>query len=337
MPYDIYVLDEAALTISGGQSLDGVTQGDGSHLVGETITLNSGAWAPVTIDDDDANFQDNDTSQTLSGAQVVNGTSYPGGTVVEAEYSLVLSDGTNEWTVVGFNLRDSNPSYATVEGLAFIGGPGGFPPVGVPLTVVRSAEGPSFAAADFATPICFGAGTSIATPDGPRAVEDIAVGDIVTTVDAGPQAVRWRASRVWPARGRIAPVVFAPGAIGNTRTLVLSPQHRVRITGWRAQLWCAEDAILVPAVHFVGRPGVRVREGGTVAYHHIAFDAHRIVLSEGVETESFHPGAVGLSGLERDVLAELRAVFPDLAGRFGRMAGAVARGAEGRVLAMAGA
>ncbi len=41
--YTIYQLDESNLTFSNGAQLDGVTQGDGSHLLGQTLTLNSGA------------------------------------------------------------------------------------------------------------------------------------------------------------------------------------------------------------------------------------------------------------------------------------------------------
>jgi hypothetical protein len=175
LAYSIYVLNESDLTISGGGILDGVTQGDGSHLVGRTITINSPSWYSVNINDDDPNFQDNDGSQRLNGGQTINGTSYANNNVVEAEYSLVLSDGTNTWTVVGFNVNDSSPAYATVEGLAFIGGSGGFPPRGVPLTVVSNGEGPSFVATSYATPICFTAGTLIDTADGPCPVEDIGV------------------------------------------------------------------------------------------------------------------------------------------------------------------
>ena len=47
MSYDIYVLEENAITISGGVGLDGVTQGDGSHLPGQTITLNAPSCSPT--------------------------------------------------------------------------------------------------------------------------------------------------------------------------------------------------------------------------------------------------------------------------------------------------
>ena len=51
--YQIYVLDAAAVTVTGGKTLDGVTQGDGSHLPGETIMLTGDTWTPIAINDDD--------------------------------------------------------------------------------------------------------------------------------------------------------------------------------------------------------------------------------------------------------------------------------------------
>ena len=138
--YSIFVLGETQLSISDGKVLSGVSQGSGIHLDGATITLDSNTWEEVRISDNNLAFSDNDSAQVLDsgtpgGPQVIDGNAFTDGTVVEAEYGLTLSDGVDTWQVVGFNLRNSNPSYATVEGLAFIGGPGGFPPVGVPLTV----------------------------------------------------------------------------------------------------------------------------------------------------------------------------------------------------------
>jgi hypothetical protein len=166
--YSIFVLGESQISISGGGQLDGVTQGDGSHLTGLTITLNSSAWVPIEISDNDPDFQDNDNSQRLFGAQSIDGTTYANNTVVEAEYGITLTDGTNTWQLVGFNVNNSSPSYGTVEGLAFIGGPGGFPPVGVALTVGGTFEGPVFAVDEYATPICVVAGTMVETPQGGR-------------------------------------------------------------------------------------------------------------------------------------------------------------------------
>lgn len=99
--YDIYVLGESDITISGGGQLDGVTQGDGSHLSGRTITLNSNGWVPIAISDNDDDFDDNDGNQVLDGTQQIDGVSYASGTRVEAEYGVVVTDGTGSWTLVG--------------------------------------------------------------------------------------------------------------------------------------------------------------------------------------------------------------------------------------------
>lgn len=313
MPYDIYLLDESDITISGGGQLDGVTQGDGSHLNGRTITLNTNDWYAVAISDNDLNFDDNDGNQVLHGAQTIDGTTYANGTRVEAEYSLTLSDGTNTWVVVGFNVNNSSPAFGTIEGLAFIGGPGGFPPVGVPLSVIASAEGPNFPASSYATPICFVAGTLIDTIAGPMRVEDITVDDMVRTADDGYQPVRWHGVRRFSATGALAPVCFSPGAIGNDRLLRLSPMHRILVSGWQVQLFMGEDEVLAPAKAFVNGSTVRRQYGGLVEYHHLLFNRHQIIFAEGIPTESFFPGRTGMSSLEKAVQDELLTMFPELA------------------------
>lgn len=312
MDYDIYVLDESELTISGGEQLDGVNQGDGSHLTGLTITLNSNDWYAVSVSDNDADFDDNDGNQRLNGAQTIDGVTYADGTGVEAEYGLTLTDGVNTWTVVGFNVNNSSPAFGTVEGLAFIGGPGGFPPVGVPLTVVGSFEGPTFVSTEYATPICFVSGTMIETPKGSVLVEDLKLGDLVLTKSHGPQPIKWIDQRSFPAVGPMAPVRFAQRAIGNKEELWLSQQHRVLVENGMAELMFGDTAVLVPAVAFVNARNVEVVEGGTVTYHHFMFDQHQVVYANGVPAESFHPGEVGLSGLPNATQQELFAMFPDL-------------------------
>lgn len=313
MSYTIYMLSEGQMTISGAV-LDGVTQGDGSHMVGATITLNSNVWQGVEIDDNphDTSFDDNDGSQRLAADVTIDGQTFSAGTRVSSEYSLTATDGTNTYTLVGFNVTNSSPHYATVEGLAFIGPTGGFPPVGVPLTVTAAQEGPAFEAGDHAAPICFAAGTRIAVPGGEVAVETLRPGDLVLTREAGAQPVRWIGQRTVAARGRFAPVEFAPGAVGNRRTLRLSRQHRLRYSGWRAELLFGEASVLIPAVHFVNGRTIRVREGGWVTYVHLMFDGHRIVTAEGAEAESFHATERNLSCVSAAARSELLALFPEL-------------------------
>lgn len=311
--YSIYFLDESLITISDGGQLDGVTQGNGSHLQDLFITLDSNAWEAVEISDDDANFQDSDSSQRLFGDQTIAGTTYPDNTVVEAEYGMALTDGTNTWQVVGFNFNQDSPAFGTVEGLAFIGEAGEFPPVGVPLQVVSTFEGPSFAAEDYATPICVVSGTLVRTPDGMRAIENIVAGDCVVTRDHGIQAVQWTGARTFAAQGTCAPVAFGVGALGNTAPLLVSQQHRMLVTGWQAELLFGEDEVLVPAAYLLNDTNVRLRVGGTVRYHHLLLAQHAVIETNGAWSESFHPGAQALSTVPSGAYRELITLFPQLA------------------------
>ncbi|WP_298292260.1 Hint domain-containing protein [uncultured Litoreibacter sp.] len=317
--YDIYILPESEISISGGEQLDGVTQGDGSHLVGETITLNSNMWQAVGITDNNNNFADSQGSnQTLTDAVTLDDPvtgvpeTFAAGTNVEAEYALTVTDGTNTYTIIAFNISTGSPAYGTVEALAFIGPVAGFPPIGVPLTVVSNQEGPSNPSEDHASPPCFGKGTMIRTPDGERPVEELRVGDLVETLEHGARPIVWTGTCTYPAAGRFAPIRFDAGVLGNSRALWLSPQHRVQFKGWQADYLFGERAVLVAAHSFVDGRTVRRVEGSFVTYFHVMFDRHEIIFSEGVPTESFFAGDTTLRAMDEDTRAELRLLFPDL-------------------------
>lgn len=309
--YSIWVQDENDVTISGGGQLDGVTQGDGSHLVGLTITLGTARTA-INVRDNDTDFRDNDSQQRLDGAQTVNGTLYSDGTVVEAEYSFTVSDGTNSYTLIAFNVRDSSPSYATVEGIAFIGDPGSWPPSGVSLTVTGASEGPNFLAADYVAPVCFAAGTLITTPQGQCAIERIRPGDKVTTLNGRKAVVRWAGLRRYRPGPEQGPIRFRAGAIGNARDLVVSPQHRVFVSDWRVMMLFGLNAALVAAQDLVDGVKVLREEVDFVTYVHLLFDRHEILISEGAATESLYPGPCALTGLEDAARRELLDLFPEL-------------------------
>jgi hypothetical protein len=92
---------------------------------------------------------------------------------------------------------------------------------------------------------CFVTGARIRTVRGLVPVEDIAVGDLVFTLDGGPQPVRWRGSRTVVSRGVHAAVVIPSGALGDHGALRVSPQHRIHQSGWRVELYCAAPEVLV--------------------------------------------------------------------------------------------
>jgi hypothetical protein len=160
--------------------------------------------------------------------------------------------------------------------------------------------------------VCFTRGTRIKTDRGEVAIEELAVGDLVHTMDHGLQPIRWIGSRSVPAQGRLAPVRIAAGTLGNARDLLVSPQHRILLTGWKAELRLGEAEVLAAAAMLVNDSTIRREAGGTVEYFHVLFDSHEIVWAEGAPSESFHPGEQGWSALDRAARDEILALFPEL-------------------------
>jgi hypothetical protein len=169
---------------------------------------------------------------------------------------------------------------------------------------------------------CFTPGTVIVTLDGEVAVEALRPGDLVLTRDNGYLPLSWVGRRDFTAHEMAAhpafrPVRIARGALGQgvpEAEMIVSPQHRMLMTGPRAQVFFVENEVLVPAVHMVKWPGVsRVTEPAAVSYLHVMFEDHQIICANGAWTESFQPGSASLSGLDEARRDELLALFPPLA------------------------
>jgi len=327
--YSIWMLEASNITVSGGLSLSGFTQGDGSHLVGETIRLDTNDWVETFLKDagQDSNFDDNDGTQRLHGTQTIDGTTYSNNTDVEAEYRLVVRDPAtgDTWDVLGYNVGNSSPAYGTVEGLAFVGPEGGFPPVGVDLVVDSAFEGPGSSgqpaidAGDMASPICFTRGTLISTPHGQRRIETLAAGDLVRTADAGAVPIRWIGHQRFEATDlehnpKLCPVRIRAGAIGMglpTRDLVLSRQHRVLIRSRIVERMFGAPEILVPAIKLIAMDGIDVVEDfGAVEYWHILFEDHQIIYSNDAPSESLFTGQEALKAVSAAAREEIRLLFP---------------------------
>jgi len=183
---------------------------------------------------------------------------------------------------------------------------------------------------------CFVSGTRILTSKGEVAVDDLTAGDQVVTMDHGLQTIRWIGSCRRIATGAFAPIRFRKGVMGNTRDLLVSPQHRMLVKGWQAELLFNETEVLVPAKALLSDHGVTRQTGGQVTYFHILFDKHEIIYAHGCPTESFHPGATMFSALDHATQNEVLTLFPALAPHRGSTYGNTARLAlrvsEGKVL-----
>jgi hypothetical protein len=132
--------------------------------------------------------------------------------------------------------------------------------------------------------ICFMAGTSVATPDGSIAVENLSIGQLVRTADGRSAPVRWigrqTVSRLFTDELRL-PVCIRAHAIGEDvplRDLLVSPGHALLVDGVLAQAGALVNDVSI----------VRVRNVPVIfTYYHVELDDHSLILAENVPAETF--------------------------------------------------
>lgn len=165
---------------------------------------------------------------------------------------------------------------------------------------------------------CFSPGTMIATPEGERPVEKLRVGDRVVTRDNGFQKIRWIGSKHISAvkllnMPELRPVLIREGALAleqPCRDILLSPTHRVLAR--RLAAMSSEGEALVAASFFERSPGAATLDVLGITYIHIMFEYHQVILSNGLWTESFHPGKHSLNAIGKAQRAEILSLFPEL-------------------------
>ena len=169
--------------------------------------------------------------------------------------------------------------------------------------------------------LCFTPGTMIDTPLGPRDVVQIKNGDMVLTADDGPQPVMISCQTDLSADTLAhtpdqRPIVIKAGALGPNvpvQDLVVSPQHKLLISGWRAQMFFGHSQILAPAKGLVNDTTVLSQTAAAgVSYIHIGFDKHQIITANGAKTESLHAGEVSKQHMDLQAREELFTLFPTL-------------------------
>ena len=298
-------------SLTGGAGADRITGGSGDDTI--DLGLNDGAADIVDLDDGSgSDIIRNFTAPTANG----NGT-YTG--YDQFDVSDLTDAGGNPikaWDVtvtdtVGDGTGDAILTFPNGESVTLVG--------------VAPSQVDSYGELVAMGIPCFTRGARIATPDGEVAVEDLRAGDSVWTLDNGAQTIRWIGSKRVAAIGPLAPVLIPEGTLGNSRDIRVSPQHRMLISGWQAELFFGEAEVLVAAKHLVDGSVIRSVPGGEVEYFHILFDRHEIVLADGAPSESFHPGDQGLAGLGEATRAELLTLFPEL-----EMAGSAGYGPAAR-------
>jgi hypothetical protein len=167
---------------------------------------------------------------------------------------------------------------------------------------------------------CLTPGTSIATPRGPVAVEDLSVGDRIVTRDSGLREVRWigRRSLDWQTLAgneHLRPVLIRSGSLGHglpERDMLVSPNHRMLVARDLTALPFDEPEVLVAAKHLIDNRNIKVVNSLGTTYFQVMCDRHEVVLANGCWTESFQPSDYTLKGLGNAQRQELFDLFPDL-------------------------
>jgi hypothetical protein len=233
-----------------------------------------------------------------------------------SESSVIVTDGAQSYTVTVIEVgRNAPPLLMFIDEL---------PPRNTDLWIVHHSL--ASMKSDVAAPeargvICFTPGTTIATPDGPKLVEELCEGDKVQTKDNGAQEILWTGSRRMTgarlfAMPKLRPVRFRTGALGVERPdeeLLVSPEHRMLIKGDRARALFNTDEVLVAAKDLINDHTIvvdsAVRE---ITYVHLLLPRHQIVWANGVETESFHPANAALSTLDNEDRRRLLTCLPQV-------------------------
>ncbi|WP_224823640.1 Hint domain-containing protein [Cognatishimia sp. MH4019] len=168
--------------------------------------------------------------------------------------------------------------------------------------------------------ICFTPGTRIATPNGARQVETLCPGDSVFTRDNGVQELRWVGAKSLTGQElaqdpKLRPVLIRAGSLGMglpERDMMVSPNHRMLLSGTETALMFGEREVLASAKHLTRRAGIDTVEASGVTYLHLLFDRHEVILADGAWTESFQPGDYSVGGLDKAQRCEVLRLFPEL-------------------------
>ena len=139
---------------------------------------------------------------------------------------------------------------------------------------------------DFAPPppICFCAGTHIATPTGEAPVEQLAIGDLVVTLDGREVPIRWIGtgqSLLVPGRRSAAtPVIVRANALDYG-----IPHRDMRITKGHSLYL---EGVLIPVENLINHRTILWDDTAqSVVVYHLELDAHEVLLADGAPAESY--------------------------------------------------
>ena len=283
-------------TISGFESVQGSGFNDGlvgddsaNGLYGEdgNDTISAGGGNDTVLGGDGADsLAGGDGADSIFGGEGVD----------------VLSGGTgNDW--LDFGADNDSFSYQTSDGFGnetLVGGDGfdvldlgigwrSGPVAAGWINYQRGNDNTVIYTKGWDSVVCFVEGTRVMTPSGEDAVENLRAGDMVLAMrggETGFEPLRWVGSmdvavpRDAAMAAKTAPILIKAGALAEglpARDLRVSPDHAIEVDGY-----------LIPAKHLVNGASI-VQEAWCqrVTYFHLELEAHGLLLSEGLWSESY--------------------------------------------------
>ncbi len=293
-------------TIDGGAGDDSISGGAGA----DTLTGGGGNDTIITGTGDDLVIIDQADGNT---------------TITDFDISDTNGDGKSNDQLDVSDLRDLDGNPVNIWDVVVTGDTSGNAvltfPGGEKLTLegVTPAQMTGKQMAALGIP-CYAPGTLIDTPDGARAVETLRPGDLVNTLDHGPQPIRWTRSGAHPLEKVDVddkPVLIAANALGKglpAQDLIVSPQHRMLVGGGGQLEGWFNSEVFAPAKSLTNLRGIRHMKGKkAITWIHFACERHEVVSANGSLSESLLLGPMvvnGLTGPERKALTEIYGPAP---------------------------
>lgn len=309
-------------TISGGEGNDTLNGGDGDDLLtggdgDDQFIVSSGA---DTISDfgtgETGSIDDNDQSNN----DFIDLSAYYNDTSLAAVNDADTDSSNDFGNALGMLRADA--ADGTIDGV--INGTDYSALIGdIDLTLQNSGSAVTGSALsnDNTNVACFTPGTCIATPEGPLPVEQLRIGDLVTTQDNGDQEIRWIGRRHLSqqdldAYPNLRPVRIRAGALGGglpEADLIVSPQHRILVSSKIATRLFGVPEVLVAAKQLVSLDGIDALTAPQgVTYIHFMCARHEVVFAAGAPTESMYAGRQALLAMPDAARREIFALFPEL-------------------------
>ena len=272
-----------------------------------TLTLVADATPTrIEVTENDLIFDELDTGQTLTTAVTIDGNNYAAGAAIVSAYDALNT--TSGHKITSFHIGKVGTATGAVQGIvstvALVAGQT------YTFNSTRTSNTENNPYSGYVA--CFASGSLIETDCGPERIEDLTPGRLIRTLDNGFQPLIWHGQRTVAAIGNFAPVRIKSGRLGLTQDLLVSPQHRMLLTGAKVELLIGQDEAFVSALQLCAGDFAHQQPGGSVTYHHLLFDRHQVIFANGAASESLLPCDLALGGMGHEARAEVLALFPKL-------------------------